>query len=140
MVTEVSRACWYVFQAGNGDYWFGSDGQGVGTGNFGACRYDGRSFGWLYEQQLTMTPGGGSFGIRSINEDKDGAFLVSNARYRFQVKANQDGKVVYTRVAGIDPRLTGGEELYFQGAVKDGAGNPGSRRTAAGSGGTTAKR
>ncbi len=29
VVTEVSRGCWYVYQAKNGDYWFGSDGQGV---------------------------------------------------------------------------------------------------------------
>lgn len=257
VVTEVSRACWYVFQAKNGDYWFGSDGQGVyrwagdgkplvnyttadglssnsirgiqgdkagnvyfttfggisrfdgrafrtlpvaetpqdggwrlhpddlwfqwfggmpgapdtegpyrydgttlyhldlpesdlevespkprwspyevysiyrdrrghvwiGTGNFGVCRYDGSSFGWLYEEELTTTPRGGSFGIRCVIEDEDGAFWICNTKQRFRIRGNEGGKVVYTREAGIDPQHTEGEVVYFQGAAMDAAGS-----------------
>lgn len=106
-----------IYRDGRGHVW-------IGTGNFGVCRYDGRSFGWLYEQHLTTTPGGGSIGIRSVIEDKDGAFWVSNTKFRFRVRPEPlDGKLVYAREAGIDPQLTGGEEVYFQGAEADAQGN-----------------
>lgn len=96
----------------------------IGTSNLGVCRYDGRSFGWLYERHLTMVPGGGSFGVRSVIEDKDGAFWICNTTYRFRVQPeNKDGKVVYTREAGIDREMTGGEAIYFQGAVADAEGD-----------------
>jgi ligand-binding sensor domain-containing protein len=96
----------------------------IGTGNFGVCRYDGRSFGWLYERHLTMVSDHGSFGIRSVIEDKDGAFWICNTKYRFRVQPeNKDGKVVYTREAGIEPKLTDGELIYFQGAEADAKGD-----------------
>lgn len=96
----------------------------IGTGNFGVCRYDGRSFGWLYEQHLTMVDNGGSFGIRSVIEDRSGAFWICNTKFRFRVEPeNMDGKVVYTREPGIDPKRTGGEEIYFQGAEADAKGD-----------------
>jgi hypothetical protein len=105
-----------LFRDSRGHIW-------IGTGNYGVCHYDGNSFGWLYEEPLTMTPEGGSIGIRSIIEDEDGAFWITNAKYRFQVKGNENGKVVSTREPGIDPQLTGGQDLYFQGAVMDAAGD-----------------
>lgn len=96
----------------------------IGTSNFGVCRYDGSSFGWLYEEHHTKVGGGRHFGIRSVVEDKDGAFWICNTKYRFRVSpANKDGKVVYTREAGIDPRTTDGWEVYFQGAVMDAKGD-----------------
>lgn len=70
-----------------------------------------------------MTSEGGSFGIRSLIEDADGAFWISNLKHRFRVKGNEDGKVVYTREAGVAAKLTGGEDVHFQGAVMDAAGN-----------------
>lgn len=96
----------------------------IGTSNFGACRYDGASFGWLYEEHLVFAPNGGLFGLRSMLEDEDGAYWICNTQYRYHIAPeNRDGRVVYTREAGIDPRLTGGEVVYFQGAVRDAAGD-----------------
>lgn len=96
----------------------------VGTGSCGVCRYDGRSFGWLYERHLTMAPNGGSFGIRSVIEDRDGAFWICNTKYRFRVQPeNKDGKVVYAREDGIDVKASDGDEIYFQGAVMDAKGD-----------------
>lgn len=96
----------------------------IGTGNFGVCRYDGKTFGWLYEEQLTMAPNGGAFGIRSVIEDKDGAFWICNTRHRFRVRPENAGnKVVYTREAGIDQKMADGDVLYFQGAVADAKGD-----------------
>jgi ligand-binding sensor domain-containing protein len=96
----------------------------IGTGFCGVCRYDGRSFGWLYERHLTIAPNGGSFCIRSVIEDKDGAFWICNTKFRFRISPENKGdKVVYTREGGIDPKMTEGEEVYFQGAVMDAKGD-----------------
>ncbi|MCA8952794.1 MAG: hypothetical protein KDE27_25005 [Planctomycetes bacterium] len=121
--TEGPRPRWSpyevysIYRDSRGHVW-------IGTGEFGVCRYDGRSFGWLYEQHLTIAPNGGSFGIRSVTEDKDGAFWICNTRFRFRVQPeNEGGKVVYTREAGIAPQLTGGKEVYFQGAEADAKGD-----------------
>lgn len=96
----------------------------IGTGNFGVLRYDGTSFGWLYEDHLIYAPNGGMFGLRSVIEDRDGAYWICNTRYKFRVEpGSKDGKLVYTREPGIDIKLTGGEEVYFQGSVADADGN-----------------
>ncbi|MBE9130261.1 hypothetical protein IQ258_30060 [Coleofasciculus sp. LEGE 07081] len=65
-----------IYKDKGGNMWFG-------TTNFGVCRFDGTSLNWLYEKHLTETPEGGSFGIRSVIEDKDGKFWICNTRYRF---------------------------------------------------------
>lgn len=96
----------------------------LGTSNFGVCRYDGTSFGWLYEDHLVFAPNGGLFGLRSVIEDRDGAYWICNTKHRFRIEPeSKDGKLVYTREPGIDPRLTHGEVIYFQGAVADAAGD-----------------
>lgn len=91
-----------------------------GTAAFGLCRYDGKSFGWLYERDLSETPSGGSFGIRSIAEDKHGKFWINNARQRFTI-APEPGKVRYTKEAGVpQPKVTGGEDpAWYNGIAKD---------------------
>lgn len=96
----------------------------IGTSNFGVCRYDGRSFGWLHEEHLIMAPNGGLFGLRSVIEDKDGVYWICNTKHRFRVGPENAGeKVAYTREDGIDVNLSGGEEVYFQGALADAQGD-----------------
>ncbi|MBL4771542.1 MAG: hypothetical protein JKY61_10465 [Planctomycetes bacterium] len=57
----------------------------MGTANAGIYRYDGQTLAWMYEEKLTTTPSGGAFGIRSIFEDRSGAFWICNTRQRFQI-------------------------------------------------------
>lgn len=59
-----------IFKDSNGRLWFG-------TAVLGACRYDGSSFVWVGAGE------NGSFGVRSIVEDKDGKFWLSNCLHRF---------------------------------------------------------
>ncbi len=95
----------------------------IGTSNFGVCRYDGRSWSWLYEEHLSKVGGGRHFGIRSIIEDKGGAYWICNTKFRFRVRPENTGdKVVYTREDGIDEKMSEGP-LYFQGAVADARGD-----------------
>ncbi len=70
-----------LYKDSKGTVWFG-------TSSLGVCRYDGKSISWLYERHLTETPEGGSFGIRSIIEDKDGYFWFCNTRYRYEILPN----------------------------------------------------
>ena len=101
-----------------------------GTANLGVCRFDGQSFDWFYEDHLTNAPNGGSFGIRSIIEDRDGKFWICNTQYRFAIApnapaGNTTGLVQYRREPGAgDLKARIGEPyLYFQGVVADKAGH-----------------
>ncbi|HVK15653.1 MAG TPA: two-component regulator propeller domain-containing protein, partial [Fimbriiglobus sp.] len=105
-----------------GNVWFG-------TAAAGACRFDGRSFSWLFERHLTETPAGGSFGIRSILEDKDGAFWLCNTRHRYVIDPKgvpdaESGLMKYRREPGVG-RLkapNGDDHMYFMSAVDDAKG------------------
>jgi ligand-binding sensor domain-containing protein len=58
----------------------------LGTSNFGLCRWDGKSHRWMYEREQLEVEGGGWFGLRSIFEDKSGAFWICNSKYRYQIE------------------------------------------------------
>ncbi len=48
----------------------------------------------MYEERLTTTASGGSFGIRSIFEDRNGDFWITNTGQRFEISpevTDQDG-------------------------------------------------
>lgn len=110
---------YYIYKDSKGTMWFG-------TSNFGVCRYDGNSISWLFEDHLTNTPNGGSFGIRSILEDEQGKYWFCNTRYRFNIspesiKENGNVLVKYEREKGIDDiKLADGRDyVYFMSAIKD---------------------
>lgn len=112
-----------IYKDSRGTMWFG-------TSNFGICRYDGQSWSWLYEDHLTNTPQGGSFGIRSILEDDEGQFWFCNTRYRYtiyaeSVKENGQIMVKYDRAKGMDGIRTadGNDHIYFMSSVKDNGGD-----------------
>jgi ligand-binding sensor domain-containing protein len=112
-----------IYKDRKGAMWFG-------TSNFGVCRYDGVSFGWLYEDHLTNVPGGGSFGIRSVIEYPEGTFWICNTNYRYTVSAgnihkNNNSLIRYERHKGIeDLRPANGDtSVYFMSAVNDNDGN-----------------
>lgn len=112
-----------IYHDQQGNIWFG-------TSNLGICRFDGTTLSWLYEDQLTYVPGGGSFGIRSIIEDKDGKFWFCNTSYRYHIfpgnSIKQDSTLIrYQREQGIEGLKTpdGKNEVYFQQAVKDDQGS-----------------
>lgn len=108
-----------IYTDRRGNVWFG-------TASLGACRWDGREFSWLYEDQLVNTPSGGNFGLRSVYEDRDGAFWICNTRQRFQVSAEtrREGgfnQLVYSKLAGLpDANEADGENFtYFASVTQD---------------------
>lgn len=78
------------FKDSKGQMWFG-------TGGLGVCRYDGNSFAWLPESELRN----GSFGTRSIVEDKDGKFWFCNSLHRYVVNLSGKGGPSFKKEEGI---------------------------------------
>ncbi|MFA7274476.1 MAG: two-component regulator propeller domain-containing protein [Crocinitomicaceae bacterium] len=112
-----------IYKDNKGNMWFG-------TSNFGVCRYDGKELSWLYEDQMTNTPNGGSFGIRSILEDKTGHFWFCNSHYRYTIspevnRENDRNLVTYTKEKGMDGITSGdgGNFTFFLSSVQDDAGD-----------------
>ncbi|MDP5000772.1 MAG: hypothetical protein NWQ15_02645 [Flavobacterium sp.] len=106
-----------------GNIWFG-------TAEFGVCRYDGTTLSWLYEKHLTLIEGGGSFGIRSIIEDKEGNFWFCNSSYRYKIlpaSLIKEDKVLidYKREKGIENVKSpdGKDKIYFMSVTEDDKGD-----------------
>lgn len=112
-----------IYNDSKGRIWFG-------TSSLGVCRYDGKSISWLYERQLTETSDGGSFGIRSIIEDKDGYFWFCNTRYRYDILPGNSGRngtdyMNYKKEDGIGYSNGNGEKdfPYFMSITEDNNGD-----------------
>lgn len=108
-----------IYKDSKGNMWFG-------TSNLGLYKYDGNSIRWMFEKHLTETPEGGSFGIRSIIEDKDGFIWICNPKYKYKIlpdntKTNNLKAINYQREFGIESK--GLENLYFMSMTMDNNGD-----------------
>jgi len=74
----------------------------IGTVVAGAFRYDGKSFLWFPEKELSTLPDGRVPGVRSMLEDKNGYFWLSNFVSKYKV-IEENGSVNYEKLEGIDP-------------------------------------
>jgi len=72
----------------------------IGTIVAGAFRYDGDSFLWIAEKELTTLDDGRVPGVRSMIEDKNGNFWLSNFISRYKINA-KDSIVQYEKLQGI---------------------------------------
>lgn len=98
-----------IYKDRRGHLWFG-------TADAGLARYDGKTINWLYEDHLTNTPAGGSFGIRTIIEDRDGKLWVCNTKHRYVISPTNlatHGAIRYRAENG-----TGGDPFYYQSVAK----------------------
>lgn len=106
-----TKAVYSTYKDRRGHLWFG-------TANVGLCRYDGQSLGWMFEDQLTTTPSGGAFGIRSIFEDRAGDFWICNTRNRFEMShdVSQVGEhtlIQYAKQQGLPQSAADTDENFF---------------------------
>ena len=93
---ELSYSPYAVFginRDSKGNIWFG-------TVLAGAFRYDGKSFLWIAEKELSRLPDGREPGVRSIIEDISGNFWLSNfiSKYALNSKLSSG----YERLKGVD--------------------------------------
>lgn len=70
-----------IYKDSKGNIWFGMGAEGV-------CRFDGKSFLWVSEDDVTEFHHGPANGVRSIIEDRDGKFWFGNNLYRYDVYGN----------------------------------------------------
>jgi ligand-binding sensor domain-containing protein len=108
-----------VYKDTKGYIWFG-------TAYLGIYLFDGKEVSWMYEKQLTETPGGGDFGIRSMIEDEDGNYWICNANYKYTLLPNDsvsDGlkSINYKRQVGIENIVK--KDLYFYSMETDNNGD-----------------
>lgn len=66
-----------IYTDSKGNVWFGTNPSGV-------CRYNGKSFDWITEEDVTEFRNTGANGVRSIAEDKNGDFWF-NTEYVYSV-------------------------------------------------------
>ncbi len=110
---------YYIYKDSKGSMWFG-------TSNLGVYKYDGDDISWMYEKHLTETPEGGSFGIRSIIEDKDGYVWICNPKFKYKIlpdnsKSNELKPIMYQREFGVKSKQL--ESLYFMSMTMDNNGD-----------------
>ena len=93
-------AIYWIYSDSKQNIWFG-------TSTLGVCRYNGKSFDWISEKDVTEIHDGPANGVRSIAEDKNGDFWFNTeTRYRIYNrkslnKADTNSYTFYERIKNI---------------------------------------
>lgn len=88
----------------------------IGTMTAGAYRFDGKSFLWFGEKELSTLADGRVPCVRSMLQDDDGAMWLSNTKTRYIVTSDSS----YTKTAGIAPPEQLPFPYYISGVMNDG--------------------
>jgi ligand-binding sensor domain-containing protein len=99
-----------IYKDRKGNVWFGTNPSGV-------CRYNGKSFDWITEEDVTEFRNEGANGVRSIAEDIDGEFWF-NTEYRYSVYDNDafNRTTFYRRqesIGGLDGKKNSNLDEYL---------------------------
>jgi ligand-binding sensor domain-containing protein len=108
-------AVYSIYKDKEENIWFG-------TNPVGVCRYNGKSFDWITEEDVTEFRNEGANGVRSITEDKNGDFWF-NTEYRYSVYdsttlINNKFYTRYKSIGSLDGKNTSGLNEYLS-TVKD---------------------
>lgn len=104
-----------IYKDKKGNIWFG-------TNPVGVCRYDGKSFDWITEEDVTEFRNEGANGVRSITEDKNGDFWFNTEnRYSVYDSITLSSNRFYTRhqsIGGLDGKKDSDLDEYLS-TVRD---------------------
>lgn len=108
-----------IYKDKEGNIWFG-------TNPVGVCRYDGKSFEWITEDDVTEFRQEGANGVRSITEDQNGDFWF-NTENRYSVYDSstfKSGKFYkrHKSIGSLDGENTSGLTEYLS-SVRDNENN-----------------
>ena len=78
----------------------------------GAFRYDGKSFLWIGEKELSILPDDIAPGVRSMIQDKNGYFWLSNFKSKYKIEPNT---LEYKKIKGVEK----GKPYYFNSGLSD---------------------
>ena len=108
-----------IYKDKKGNIWFG-------TNPVGVCRYDGKSFDWITEEDVTEFRNEGANGVRSITEDKNGDFWFNTEnRYGIYDSTTIKSGEFYKRyesLGSLDGKKTSGLNKYLS-TVRDNENN-----------------
>lgn len=108
-----------IYRDRKGNIWFG-------TNPVGVSRFDGKSFEWITEEDVTEFREGGANGVRSITEDKNGDFWFNTEnRYSIYDNATLNSNQFYTRhksIGSLDVKNTSCLNEYLS-TVRDNENN-----------------
>lgn len=108
-------AVYSIYKDKEENIWFG-------TNPLGVCRYNGKSFDWITEEDVTEFRNEGVNGVRSIAEDRNGNFWF-NTEYRYGVydSTTLKSNKFYSRhqsIGGLDGKKDSNLDEYLS-TVKD---------------------
>lgn len=94
-----------------------------GTNPVGVCRYNGESFDWITEEDVTEFRNEGANGVRSIAEDRNGDFWF-NTEFRYSIYDSTTLKndEFYTRhksIGGLDGKKDSNLDEYLSCVIDD---------------------
>ncbi len=109
-------AVYSIYEDKVGNIWFG-------TNPVGVCRYNGKSFDWITEEDVTEFRDEGANGVRSILEDKNGDFWF-NTEYRYSIydSVTLKSNKFYTRhksIGGLDGKKDSNLDEYLSSVIDD---------------------
>jgi ligand-binding sensor domain-containing protein len=99
-----------------GNIWFG-------TATAGAFRYDGNTFLWFGEKELSTLPDGRVPGVRSMIQDKNGYFWLSNFYSKYKIDPALPNGYEKTKAIDLPTEIAKDKILYFNGGIADEEGN-----------------
>lgn len=117
--TEISYSPYTIFGINkdkNGNLW-------LGTVLAGAFRFDGESFLWIGEKELSRLPDGREPGVRSILEDNDGNIWLSNFKNKYKIKLNSTKEYEKQKAVDLSEEVIRDKILYFNSGIADKEGN-----------------
>jgi ligand-binding sensor domain-containing protein len=100
----------------DGNIWFG-------TVTAGAFRYDGNSFLWFGENELSTLPDGRVPGVRSMIQDKNGYFWLSNFISKYKIDPSLPKGYEKRSAVELSPEVIKDKILYFNSGLADENGN-----------------
>ncbi len=99
-----------------GNIWFG-------TATAGAFRYDGNSFLWFGEKELSTLPDGRVPGVRSMIQDKNGYYWLSNFYSKYKINPVLPNGYEKLQAVDLPTEFTKDKLLYFNCGIADEEGN-----------------
>ena len=95
----------------------------IGTVTAGAYRYDGKSLLWFGEKELSTLPDGRVPGVRSMLQDKNGYFWLSNFINKYKINPTLPNGYEKLKAVDLNIDITKDKLLYFNAGIADEVGN-----------------
>ena len=95
----------------------------IGTESAGAFRFDGETFLWFAEKELSTLPDGRVPGVRSMIQDMDGNYWLSNFYSKYRIASELPNGYEKMKAVDLPTEIVKDKILYFNSGIADEKGN-----------------